>query len=66
MKAHISARLTSHSFRRGGASFLLSSGIPLSQIKERGGWKSNCVITYVSDPLYVRVKRELEVSRKFF
>lgn len=62
----LNARLTSHSFRRGGASFLASVGIPLNQIKIRGGWKSDCVKKYICEPLSVHVRRELSVSKNFF
>lgn len=46
LKSHIHKHLTSHSFRRGGATFLSNLGVPLSYIKDRGGWKSNCVYRY--------------------
>lgn len=66
LKAHIGVRLTSHSFRRGGASFLSATGLSLPQIKRRGGWESNCVIKYIDEPFSVQVQRELQVSKSFF
>lgn len=50
-EAGIKENITSHSFRHGGASFLSELGLPLSKIKERGGWKSNAVYCYLSDSL---------------
>lgn len=66
LRARINVRLTLHSFRRGRASFLSSVDVPLNQIKERGVWKSNCVLKYISDPLHVGVSRELMLAKKFF
>lgn len=49
--ARIKENITSHSFRHGGASFLSELGVPLSKIKDRGGWKSNAVYCYLSDSI---------------
>lgn len=48
-QAGIKERITSHSFRHGGASFLSELGLSLAKIKERGGWRSNAVFCYLSD-----------------
>lgn len=66
LKARLNIHLTTHSFRRGGASFLASIGVPINQIKSRGGWKSDCVKKYISEPRMVHVRRELLVSKNFF
>lgn len=50
--------ISSHSFRKGGATFLASCGVPLDQIKSRGMWKSMSVLRYLSEHLHVRVSRE--------
>lgn len=50
-QAGVEANITSHSFRHGGASFLSELGLPLSKIKDRGGWKSNAVYCFLSDSL---------------
>lgn len=46
-QSHIDAHLSSHSFRSGGATCMAASGIPVVDIKERGGWKSDCVYKYI-------------------
>lgn len=62
-KAGIKQKISSHSFRRGGATFLSAIGLPLEKIKERGGWKSNSVLTYIAEPIQVKMSRENMVSR---
>lgn len=39
--------LSSHSFRRGGATWALSSGIPGEIVKAMGDWKSQCYLLYL-------------------
>jgi hypothetical protein len=39
--------LSSHSFRRGGATWALSSGIPGEIVKALGDWKSQCYLLYL-------------------
>lgn len=65
LRSRLHVHLTTHSFRRGGASFLASVGVPMNQIKSRGGWKSDCVKKYISEPCSVHIKRELLVSKNF-
>ena len=36
-----------HSFRRGGASFAFEIGLTLTEVKERGDWRSNAVHGYI-------------------
>jgi hypothetical protein len=36
-----------HSLRRGGATWLLSAGVPVAAIKVLGDWKSDCVFRYL-------------------
>lgn len=38
---------SSHSLRRGGATWLLSAGVPLERIKLLGDWRSDAVSTYL-------------------
>lgn len=59
----IRSNLSSHSFRRGGATFLSSIGCPLSVIKERGGWASEAVFKYICEPTYVKMARDSKVSK---
>jgi len=39
--------VTSHSFRRGGATWALSCGVPGEIIKMMGDWQSTCYLTYL-------------------
>ena len=45
-----------HSFRRGGASFAFSLGVPSELIKAQGDWSSDVYIRYLSSPLSDRIK----------
>ena len=45
-----------HSFRRRGASFEFSSGIPIKLIKMLGDWKSDAVLLHLTVPLDIRMK----------
>ena len=42
-----SERISSHSLRHEGASFLVSLGVSLDFIKSRGNWKSSAVYEYL-------------------
>lgn len=61
----INANLSSHSFRRGGATFLSAIGFPLAaaSLKECGGWASDAVLKYISEPKYVKMARDMKVSK---
>ena len=43
-----------HSFRRGGASFAFSCGIPSDLIKFQGDWSSDAYLRYLTSPLSSR------------
>lgn len=58
-------KISSHSFRIGGASLLYNLGLPLSAIKERGGWRSWSVLSYLRDPIHVRIAREKKFCKVF-
>ena len=45
-----------HSFRRGGASFAFSCGVPATVIKLQGDWKSSAYEAYISNSLDYRQK----------
>lgn len=47
-RAQLKGNFSTHSLRRGGASALASLGIPVSDIKIRGLWASDCVFSYLS------------------
>ena len=44
----LSKVLTFHDFRRGGAAWAFSQGVPLEHIMKHGTWKSDAVWTYLS------------------
>ena len=48
-KAGLVGQFSTHSLRRGGATFLSSIGIPLQDIRVYGDWKSWSVLLYLSD-----------------
>ena len=47
---------TSHSFRRGGATYAFQCGVPAAQIKKLGDWKSDSYLEYIDCPLGDRIK----------
>lgn len=47
---------TSHSFRRGGASFAFRAGLPVDLIKILGDWHSDAILLYLTVPLSVRLE----------
>lgn len=58
LKSMSGIKISSHSFRIGGATLLYNLGLPLAMIKERGGWRSWSVLQYLRDPLHLRISRE--------
>lgn len=54
----IKQKISSHSFRRGEPPSCRPLAFQLIKIKERGGWKSNAVLTYIAEPIQVKMKRE--------
>lgn len=67
LSSHISDCLSSHSFRSGGATCMAALGIPVLDIKERGGWKSDCrpIFRYIKEPLRYRVAKEISFANRF-
>lgn len=53
---------TSHSLRRGGATFLRLCGASLDEIKERGDWKSDCVKEYLKTSVLERITIDMRVA----
>ena len=51
VKALAGADFSSHSFRRGGATHALSSGVPVAVIQTMGDWKSNVYLSYLDQLL---------------
>lgn len=58
-------RISSHSFRIGGATLLHNMALPLAMIKERGGWRSWSVLQYLREPLNLRIARVLNFCKIF-
>ena len=50
-KANLSGDFASHSLRRGGATHMSMVGCSVPQIKDRGGWASDCVYRYIKPSL---------------
>jgi integrase len=48
------SQVSGHSFRRGGASFALYSGVPDAFIKLIGDWRSNAYLAYLIIPTHSR------------
>ena len=60
-RAKLVGDYSSHSLRRGGATFLSSSGCSVVEVKDRGGWKSDCLFKYICPPL----SQKVNIDRKF-
>ena len=58
----LAGKVTSHSLRRGGATYLNSLGVTLVDIKQRGDWRSLAVLLYLSDSLETKVSKDKVVS----
>ena len=53
------SRYSSHSFRRGGATFAFDCGLPADMIKSQGDWKSDCYKLYID----ISAKHRLVVAK---
>ena len=53
---------TSHSLRRGGATYLRMCGATIVEIKERGDWRSDAVFEYLKSLLSERLALDLRVA----
>ena len=53
---------SSHSLRRGGATFLSLIGASIQEIKQRGDWKSDAVFEYLKAPLSARIADDMKVA----
>lgn len=53
----------SHSFRRGGASFALESGVPLDVISIMGDWKSDSLFLYLHMPYSQRLAAQQTLTK---
>ena len=53
---------STHSLRRGGATFLRLTGASIEQIKERGDWRSGCVHEYLKESFLERLTNDMRVA----
>jgi integrase len=53
-----------HSLRRGGATWLLSCGVPLHVIKVMGDWRSNCVFKYLKPGSHERFNILTDITKE--
>jgi len=58
-----SSRYSGHSFRRGGATFALESGVPADLVQAQGDWRSDAYKIYI-DPSFVGRKAVAEAMAK--
>jgi len=58
------ALYTSHSFRRGGATYAFQCGLPGSLIKKLGDWKSDAYLEYIDCPMEDRLRAGRRIRAK--
>ena len=63
-RAGVVGDLRTHSLRIGGATFMSLSGCTVTEIKARGGWKSDCVYRYIRNPISNACKIDKNVASK--
>ena len=62
-KAGLAGTFSSHSLRRGGASFMSTIDCSIPQIKSRGNWSSDCVYEYVIPSLEHELRVDSKISK---
>ena len=55
-------QFTSHSLRRGSATYLAICGATIEEIKVRGDWSSETVYTYLRTPLSIHIMDDMKVT----
>lgn len=63
--AGLSGNYGTHSLRRGGVSALAELGVPISDIKSRGLWSSDCVNRYIQPTVNHLVATDVKFSSLF-
>ena len=63
-KAALVGDFATHSLRRGSATFL-ASFLPLHEVKQYGDWKSWAVLLYISDNYQSRLRKDVEVAKRW-
>lgn len=61
----LTGRFTSHSLRRGCATYLSRLGLPLHDIKVYGDWRSLSVLLYLSGDIHTRLVKDKQVAKSF-
>lgn len=56
-------KVSLHSLRRSGATFMCKIGVPLSDIKTMGDWRSLAVLEYIITPLERKLEIESQTSK---
>lgn len=56
------SEFSTHSLRRGGATFLRLCGASIDEIKERGDWRSECVRQYLKASVVERLTFDMRVA----
>lgn len=62
--AGLVGRYTSHSLRRGAATYLSRLGLPLHDIKLFGDWRSLSVLLYLSGDIHTRLLKDSGVAKQ--
>ena len=63
-KAGLRGDFSTHSLRRGAATFL-ASFLPLHEVRRYGDWRSWAVLLYISDSYKCRMTKDREVARRW-
>lgn len=61
--AKIKGNITSHSIRRGSATYLSRIGMPLHDTKVCGDWRSLSVLLYLSGDLQTRLIKDVQIAK---
>lgn len=61
-KCHLKGRYSSHSLRRGSATYLSRLGLPLHDIKTYGDWQSLSVLLYLASDISSRLHKDYPVA----
>lgn len=61
--ANLKGNYTSHSLRRGCATFLSRLGLPLHDIKTYGDWRSLSVLLYLAGDVHTRLLKDRSVAK---
>lgn len=56
------SKLSTHSLRRGGCTYLAMTGSSLEELRVRGDWSSDSIFAYLKTPLAVRIINDIRVA----